>query len=234
MDEQHQISKRVQFVGDDGDITYTPRWTVGQVGRMLGKSPLLDIQLLRLMHDDRHEWKPVLRRRDCFHKEDLAMLLEILGCEGRDRRSEMEVQSFSTFCSAMWYLRVIPDRIRDLIPHCVTERNPLNNRSTYIARDTQPYPAVNMDPDEHLIWCWNQPSRESPETSYGLANVSYVLCWREVFMMEIKTVVWNWTRTAAATMAGPVECAGLGGPDENERTGLDSKLSRQQVRCTIW
>ncbi|KAH7419433.1 hypothetical protein BKA64DRAFT_751899 [Cadophora sp. MPI-SDFR-AT-0126] len=242
MNVPHEISTRIQFAGENGSVPDSPRWTRVQVQRMLGKSPLLDIQVLRLIHNDQYRWRPDFSRTDCFGKDDLAMLFHIMGCAESELHGEMEVKTFSGLCSAMWYLRVVPDRIRDRTPSRVIERtvewNSVSNtwntpKDILLARDPELQLMVDVNAGEESIRCWNRQVRESQETSYQLANIAFVLCWKEVFAEEMKTVVWNWTRTVAATM-DPIECLEIRSRGKYERKSLDTRRSYEMKKIRTW
>lgn len=211
-----------------------PRWTRSQVQQMLRKSPLLDLQLLRLMHDSQFRWQVHLGKTNCFNKQDLAMLLKIMGREMAEPPGAMEVKPFARLCSAMWYFRVIPVRISDHIPSSVVERKVEGNgvHDIWIAKDTMPYPVVRADPVQGSIWCWRLSSRDSQETSYRLANIAFVLGWEAVFAAEMETVVCNWTRTATASV-DPIECPELRTPGPNRRKGLDSKCDCEDASSNL-
>lgn len=211
---------------------YPLQWTRRQLRRMLGISPLLDIQLMRSLHDGRYRWQPELGGTHCFGQEDLAMLLNIMSYEGNKLHDVMEVKPFSKLCTAMWYLRVVPDRISNRTPSGVVERNLVSNtfnvKETWIVKDALPYPAAVTDTGEDPIRCWNQQGRESQETSYRLANIAFVLGWKEVFAEGLKTVVWNWTGTGPVAM-DPIACLEVPSSDPHESNGLPSTYCKAGV-----
>lgn len=223
---------QVEIEGESASIQDPLQWTTSQVERMLGKSPLVDGQLLKFLHSRQYKWRLNLGGTDCFDKEDLILLFKIMGCEESELHDFMEIKPFSRLCTAMWYLRVMPHRMRNRTPFGVVERglvsNTLNVRETWIAKDAQPYPPAVTDTGEEPIRCWNQQGRESQETSYRLANIAFVLRWKEVFAEEMKTVVWNWTGTGPVAM-DPIACLEVPSSDHHKSKGLHSMYWNTEV-----
>ncbi|KAH6724336.1 hypothetical protein BKA61DRAFT_27706 [Leptodontidium sp. MPI-SDFR-AT-0119] len=198
-----------------------------EVALMLNKSPAIDLNLLQIKNDAQPRWTVDLR--NCFGEDvskyfgsdTVDSMLRKLGGLATDGDS-VDVEEYSKFCSAIWHFRVIPDEID--VARQVTAKKPVDEQLLApdgdgqhtlfeIVRETQPWPLPL--PRRHGVetkgpqsWCWNRKPRGFRERAHQLANVSLVLGWKEVFKVEIESMVWDWSRTNGNqdVTRTPLEC----------------------------
>jgi hypothetical protein len=209
-----------------------PSWNNQQVNKIASQSPLFERQILRLLQDSRYVWRIPLKDTDDFHEVDLGLFIAKLGQpQGRNSSNGMEVKDLCSRCSAMWYFEIVPSKVH--LASYATGRDGRTIASSSPVPNASPtYPLASGDltsqiptssetsGSERENWCWNNNGdHASRETSLELANIALVLRWREVFMKEIKTVVWNWPKETLREPNTPIHYL-----QKDSVKGLNSEL----------